>query len=131
MKQLKLIYVWPMSTRAITTNEYNIAIIGPSDMVSGFRALGVEAIDAQTGAAALEELRRLKKLTIDPASTAKYAVICVIEDLLTEIDQAEYAKVVSGPLPAVIVLPGPEGSKGVAIARLRRLAEQAVGSAII
>jgi len=28
-------------------------------------------------------------------------------------------------------LPGPEGSKGVAIARLRRLAEQAVGSAII
>ena len=121
-----------MSTSSTTTiNEYNIAIIGPSDMVSGFRALGVEAIDAQSGEAALEELRRLKKLTIDPASTTKYAVICVIEDLLTDIDQAEYAKVVSGPLPAVIVLPGPEGSKGVAIARLRRLAEQAVGSAII
>ena len=112
-------------------NEYSIAIIGPSDMVSGFRALGVEAFDAQTGEAALEELRRLKKLTIDPASAKKYAVVCVIEDLLTDIDQAEYAKVVSGPLPAVIVLPGPEGSKGVAIARLRRLAEQAVGSAII
>ena len=120
-----------MSTSTTTMNEYKIAIIGPSDMVSGFRALGVESIDAQTGEAALDELRRLKKLTTDPASNAKYAVICVIEDLLTDIDQAEYAKVVSGPLPAVIVLPGPEGSKGVAIARLRRLAEQAVGSAII
>jgi vacuolar-type H+-ATPase subunit F/Vma7 len=114
-----------------TTNEYSIAIIGPSDMVSGFRALGVEAIDAQTGEAALEELRRVKKLTTDPGSEKKYAVVCVIEDLLTDIDQAEYAKVVSGPLPAVIVLPGPAGSKGVAIARLRALAEQAVGSAII
>jgi V/A-type H+-transporting ATPase subunit F len=112
-------------------NQYKIAIVGPTDMVSGFRALGVEAIDAQTGEAALEELRRIKKLTLDPASDVKYAVVCVIEDLLTNIDPAEYAKVVSGPLPAVIVLPGPEGSKGVAIARLRRLAEQAVGSAII
>jgi len=112
-------------------NEYSIAIIGPADMVSGFRALGVEAIDAQTGVAALEELRRIKKITLDTTSDKKYAVVCVIEDLLTDIDQTEYAKVVSGPLPAVIVLPGPEGSKGVAIARLRRLAEQAVGSAII
>jgi vacuolar-type H+-ATPase subunit F/Vma7 len=114
-----------------TTNQYKIAIIGPTDMVSGFRALGVEAIDAQTGAAALDELRRVKKLTLDTTSDEKYAVVCVIEDLLQDIDQAEYAKVVSGPLPAVIVLPGPAGSKGVAIARLRALAEQAVGSAII
>jgi V/A-type H+-transporting ATPase subunit F len=112
-------------------NQYKIAIVGPTDMVSGFRALGVEAIDAQTGVAALEQLRRLKKLTLDATSDTKYAVVCVIEDLLTDIDPAEYSKIVSGPLPAVIVLPGPEGSKGVAIARLRRLAEQAVGSAII
>lgn len=110
---------------------YKIAIIGPTDMVSGFRALGVEVIDAQTGEAALEELRRVKKITVDTTTEEKYAVVCVIEDLFQDIDQAEYAKVVSGALPAVILLPGPEGSKGVAIARLRRLAEQAVGSAII
>ena len=30
-------------------NEYKIAIIGPNDTVSGFRALGVDAFDAQTG----------------------------------------------------------------------------------
>jgi len=117
-----------MSTNS---NQYRIAIIGPTDMVSGFRALGVEAIDAQTPGDALDALRRLKKLTVDPASSKKYAVVCIIEDLLTDVDQKEYAKIVSGPLPAVIVLPGPAGSRGVALARLRRLAEQAVGSAII
>jgi len=120
-----------MSTINSTASQYRIAIIGPTDMVSGFRALGVEAIDAQTGTAALDALRRIKQLTNDPAADAKYAVVCVIEDLMQDIDPAEYAKVVAGPLPAVIILPGPEGSKGFAIKRLRKLAEQAVGSAII
>jgi V/A-type H+-transporting ATPase subunit F len=112
-------------------NEYKIAIIGPSDTVSGFRALGVEAFDAQTGDKAMEKLREIKKAMTESESVVKYAVVCVIEDLLTEVDPVEYAKVVSGPLPAVIPLPGPEGSKGIAIKRLRALAEQAVGAAII
>ena len=111
--------------------EYKIAIIGPSDTVSGFRALGVEAFDAQSGKSALDKLREIKAETIDLDSPIKYAVVCIIEDLLTDIDPAEYAKVVSGPLPAVIMLPGPKGSSGVAIERLRSLAEKAVGSAII
>lgn len=113
------------------TNEYKIAIVGPEDTVSGFKALGVEAFDAQTGAEVLEQLRSLKKQTVDPDSTNKYAVVCIIEDLMEDVDQAEYAKVVAGALPAVVLLPGPEGSKGVAIQRLRRLAEQAVGASII
>jgi V/A-type H+-transporting ATPase subunit F len=112
-------------------NEYKIAIIGPSDTVSGFRALGVDAFDAQTGDSAMEKLREIKKSMSESDTNTKYAVVCIIEDLLTEVDPAEYAKVVSGPLPAVIPLPGPEGSKGIAIKRLRALAEQAVGSAII
>lgn len=114
-----------------TTNDYKIAIIGPADTVSGFRALGVEAFDANSGEAALQKLKEIKQNTLDLESTNKYAIVCVIEDLLTEVDPAEYAKVVSGPLPAVIPLPGPQGSKGVAMKRLRSLAEQAVGSAII
>lgn len=112
-------------------NKYRIAIIGPSDTVSGFRALGVDAFDAQTGEYALEKIREIKKDMSESDSNPKYAVVCIIEDLLTTVDPAEYAKVVSGPLPAVIPLPGPEGSKGVALQRLRALAEQAVGSAII
>jgi len=60
-----------------------------------------------------------------------YAIVCVIDDVIQGVDQTEYAKVVEGALPAVVVLPGPTGSSGVAVERLRMLAQKAVGSAII
>lgn len=113
------------------TNEYKIAIVGPSDTVSGFRALGVEAFDAQTSKEALVELDKIRRQTNDPDSDTKYAVVCVIENLVATVDQEEYAKIVDGPLPAVVILPGPEGAQGFALDRLRRLAEKAVGAAII
>lgn len=114
-----------------TTNEYKIAIVGPEDTVSGFKALGVESFKAQTADEVLTQLKEIKRVTLDPESKEKYAVVCVIEELVSLVDQAEYAKVVEGPLPAVVLLPGPEGSTGFALERLRGLAEQAVGSAII
>ncbi|NCN12066.1 hypothetical protein GW937_01970 [Candidatus Kaiserbacteria bacterium] len=114
-----------------TDNEYKIAIIGPENTVSGFRALGVESFPAHTGEEAMHQLKSIKQMTIDPTSPSKYAVVCIIEELMLQVDQSEYAKVADGPLPAVVILPGQEGSKGFAIERLRRLAEKAVGSAII
>lgn len=114
-----------------TTNEYKIAIIGPKDTVSGLMALGVEAFEAYTAEEALAQLRVIKHTTLEPTTDTKYAIVCIIENLVSTVDQEEYAKVVAGPLPAVVLLPGPEGSNGFAVDRLRRLAEQAVGSAII
>lgn len=126
-QKLGLIYDLRMST----TNEYKVAIVGPANTVSGFKALGVDPFSAQTATEALQQLRHIKQITMDPQSDRKYAVVCIIEDLVALVDQVEYAKVVEGALPAVVVFPGPEGSSGFAIERLRRLAEQAVGSAII
>lgn len=114
-----------------TTNEYKIAIIGPTETVSGFKALGAVALEATTGEQVLEHLREIKTLANDPEAKTKYAVVCVVEDLMADIDQAEYSKAVAGPLPAVVLLPGAKGSQGFAIGRLRQLAEQAVGAAII
>jgi len=114
-----------------TNNSFRIAIVGPTDMVSGFKALGVEAFDATTPDQALEQLRAIKQVSNDPEAGKTYAVVCVIDDVLQDVDQAEYAKVVAGALPAVVVLPGPAGASGVAIERLRLLAQKAVGSSII
>jgi V/A-type H+-transporting ATPase subunit F len=114
-----------------TSNEYKIAIIGPSDTVSGLKALGVEAFPATTAEEALEQLRSIKQATNDPAAAKRYAIVCIIEELVQSVDQEEYAKAAAGALPAVVLLPGPQGSHGFATNRLRRLAEQAVGSAII
>lgn len=118
-----------MSTTNLT--DYNIAIIGPKDVVSGLKVLGVEALPATTAEEALAQLRAIKQWHRDGVPGKQYAVVCIIENLLASVDQAEYAKVVAGALPAVVVLPGPEGSQGFATARLRALAERAVGSAII
>jgi V/A-type H+-transporting ATPase subunit F len=115
-----------------TPNSQKIAIIGPADMVSGFSALGVEVFDAKNADEAMEQLKTLTKQSGESdIDTTEYAVVCVIEDLMVDVDLNEYSKITSGPLPAVIILPGPSGSHGVALQRLRRLAEQAVGSAII
>lgn len=113
------------------TNDYSIAIIGPLNTVSGFKALGVDAFAAADAVTALEQLKEIKRITLDSESGKRYAVVCIIEDLIADVNQAEYAKVVEGPLPAVVLLPGPEGSNGFALQRLRSLAEKAVGSAII
>jgi len=114
-----------------TTNHYRLAIVGPTDMVSGFQALGVEAYNATNAAEALEQLRTIKKIGNDLEDSRTYAVVCVIDDVLQDVDQAEYAKVVEGALPAVVVLPGPAGATGVAVERLRMLAQKAVGSSLI
>ena len=114
-----------------TTNHYRIAIIGPADTVSGFKALGVEAFNATSPEEALEQLRQLKQQNNDTEATAAYAIVCIIDEVLEGVDQTEYAKVVAGALPAVVVLPGPAGASGVAVERLRMLAQKAVGSAII
>ena len=128
MKPLSaLMYELPMST----TNHYQIAIVGPTDIVSGFKALGVESFNATNPTEALEQLRMLKKVSNDPTTDKNYAIVCVIDDVIQGVDQTEYAKVVAGALPAVVVLPGPSGASGVAIDRLRSLAEKAIGSAII
>ena len=120
-----------MSVTNKTAITYKIAIIGPTDMVSGLLALGVEAHNATNATEALAQLRELKKISNDPSDERIYAVVCVIDDVIRDVDQVEYAKVIAGALPAVVVLPGPNGSSGVAVERLRLLAQKAVGSSII
>lgn len=115
----------------LMNNQYKIAIIGPTETVSGFKSLGAVVLEATTGEEVLAHLRTIKQQSTTSETADQFAVVCVIEDLVTTIDQSEYAKAVSGPLPAVVLLPGTTGSKGFAIGRLRQLAEQAVGAAII
>jgi len=114
-----------------TNQPYKIAIIGPFDIVSGFAALGVETFDAKDADSAMQQLRIIKEHNEDKTLADQYAVVCIIDNLLTNVDQAEFKKLTTGALPAVVSLPGPQGTTGFGVARLRQLAEQAVGSAII
>lgn len=110
--------------------EHKIAVIGPRDVVSGLRAVGTEVFPAQDASAALAQMEHLKALTVDDTKLVVYAVVCVIEEVLQGADPAVYDELVAGSLPAFIIIPGPQGSSGQAEARIKRLAEQAVGTAL-
>ncbi len=128
--RLNLIYKRCMSANN-NNQKYDIAIIGPESTISGFRALGVDLLPADNAQQVLEILKTIKKQSNDTQTSKRYAIVCLIEDLVVGIDQSDYNQAVSGALPAVVLLPGPLGKRGFALRRLQLLAEKAVGSAII
>ena len=112
--------------------NYKTAIIGPKDVISGFKALGVIPYDAKGGEEALEIIKNIKKEISEGGGTAeKFAVVIIIESTANQIPTDEFEKVSRGALPAVLVLPGLEGSTGAGVAKLKQLAERAVGSDIL
>jgi V/A-type H+-transporting ATPase subunit F len=112
-------------------DQYKIAIIGPNDVVSGFKVLGVESFVAHDSEEVVLQLKKIKHMTASGEENSVFAVVCIIEDLMHNIDEKEYAKAVSGALPAIVILPSSKGSQGLAEARLRKLAERAIGASII
>jgi len=111
--------------------SYKIAIVGPREVIFGFSALGVTPFDAENGEEALHILKELKKGDSSEEADLSYAVVLIIDTIAEQIPSDEFEKVSRGALPAIIALPGLEGSKGVGVEKLKRLAERAVGSNIL
>lgn len=112
--------------------NYKTAIIGPKDVISGFKALGVVPFNAEDGEGALEIIKNIKKgISEESDSTEKFAVVIVIESTANQIPASEFEKVSRGALPAILTLPGLEGSTGAGVAKLKSLAERAIGSDIL
>lgn len=115
-------------------NSYSIAIVGPKDIVIGFKALGVTAVNAHNTEQAVEALFRLKKMTSvveGKEGQPKYAVIFVTEDIAKGINNEDYQKLTADALPAIIILPSIHGSTGFGIKRLGKIVERAIGSNIL
>ena len=101
-----------------------IAVIGGRDTVMGFKALGLETFPAADSAQALKTLRKLTKDTND------YAIIYIEETLAVNI-QSEIDKFKDSPTPAIILIPGREGSIGIGQSALKAAVERAVGTNIL
>ena len=102
-----------------------IAVIGGRDTVMGFRALGLDTFAAEN---AVEAGRILRRLTRD--SEEEYAIVYIEENLAMQI-QAEINKFKDSPSPAIIVIPGREGSTGYGREALKSAVERAVGTNIL
>ena len=101
-----------------------IAVIGGRDTVMGFRALGLETYPAADAAEARHILRRLTRENDD------YAIIYIEENLAAELAH-EIDKFKDRPTPAVILIPGREGSMGLGQSALKAAVERAVGTNIL
>ena len=90
----------------------------------GFKALGLEACPAENAAEAGRILRRLTRESDD------YAIVYIEETLATEL-QHEIDRFKDSPRPAIILIPGREGSIGLGQSALRAAVERAVGTNIL
>lgn len=102
-------------------SSYKIAVLGDKDSVLGFKALGLDVFPADT----VEEARR----TLHDLAKENYAVVYLTEQYAARME-AEVARYKDALTPAIILIPGKEGSLGIGMANVKSAVERAVGADI-
>ena len=99
-----------------------IAVIGDKGSVLGFQAVGFEAFETRSP----EET----KAALDQVTKGDYGVVFITEQAYESV--AAYADNFKDlTIPAIIPIPGREGSLGLGMARVRKNVERAVGADIL
>lgn len=101
---------------------YKIGVIGDKDSVLGFKAIGMSVFSVTDPQEAGEVLDRMTE--------GDYAVIYITEqiakDIMDKIDKYKDRK-----LPAIIPIPGNQGSLGIGMLGVKKSVERAVGADIL
>lgn len=102
---------------------YRIAVVGDWESVMGFRALGLDTYPVNSVNEAKEQVRELAK-------AGDCAVIYLTEQLAKDMGDviAHYKDELR---PAIILIPGREGSLGIGKKDIQRAIERAVGADIL
>lgn len=103
---------------------YKIAVIGGADTVMGFKALG---LDTHPVSDADEARHVLHHLT---SGDTAYAII-YLEETLASALSAEIKKFRSRVTPAIILIPGRDGTTGQGLTALHEAVRRAVGADIL
>lgn len=103
---------------------YKIGVIGGPETVIGFKALGLDTFPVES---ADEAKKLLREITAEDDS---YAILYIQENLAAQIRQ-EIDKFKDSPVPAIILIPGREGSLGLGQQALKEAVERAVGTNIL
>ncbi len=104
-------------------STYKIAAIGDRDSIAGFKAVGIKIFPVTSTEAARHQLKTLR-------DESEYAIVFITEPLIEEIEET-IDEINSKILPAVIPIPDNRGSTGVAMERMRKTVEKAVGADIL
>ena len=99
-----------------------IAIIGDTESTLGFLAVGFSVFPASSAEEASKTLVKL--------ASEGYAIIYITEDLACEITDT-ISRYKDTPFPAVIMIPGKSGSRGIGMQNIKKSAERAIGADIL
>ncbi|HHW49564.1 MAG TPA: V-type ATP synthase subunit F [Clostridiaceae bacterium] len=101
---------------------YKIGVIGDKDSVLGFKAVGLSVFPVTRSQEAEEILHKLAE--------EQYAVIYITEqiakDIISSIDSYKDKR-----FPAIIPIPGNQGSLGIGMECIKKSVERAVGADIL
>ena len=101
---------------------YKIGVIGDRNSVLGFKAVGLDVFPCIDKEEAKTLLHQIAK--------EEYAIIYITEklckDMLEEIEKYKDMRI-----PAIIPIPGIDGSYGIGMANLKKSVERAVGADIL
>ena len=101
---------------------HKIAVLGDRESIMGFMALGFTVFAVSDKEEAEKTLTKLAK--------DNYAVIYITESVMQEIqDTVDMYK--DATIPAIIPIPGKEGSLGLGMRNVKRSVERAVGADIL
>ena len=103
-------------------NSYQIAVLGDKDSVMGFKALGLTVFPAESVEQARATLHRIAK--------EDYAVVYLTEQFAAQME-TDIARYKDELTPAIILIPGKEGSLGMGMANIKKSVERAVGADIL
>ena len=101
---------------------YKIGVLGDKDSVLGFKALGLDVFPAES----VEEARSI----LHELARGAYAIVYLTEQYAAHM-QAEIARYKDELTPAIILIPGKEGSLGIGMANVKSAVERAVGADIL
>ena len=101
---------------------YKIGVIGDKQSVIGFKAVGLDVFDCNTKE---EAKHMLHKIAAD-----NYAIIYVTETFYDQIKDEIY-EYNEERLPAIIPIPGMQGTLGIGIGNIKKAVEKAVGADIL
>ena len=105
---------------------YKIAVIGGPDTVIGFKALGLDTFPVREP----DEARKIFRSITKADQEDEYAIV-YLEENLAEALKADIDRFKDSPSPAVILIPGKDGSLGLGQSALQAAVERAVGANIL
>ena len=101
---------------------YKIAVMGDRDSVMGFKVLGLDVFPVTEPEEGRKTLHRLAR---EP-----YAIIYITEQLASRINE-EISRYKDQLTPAIILIPGKEGSLGIGMSKVSESVERAIGANIL